>query len=57
VLGAGLMATNFSSLVLYFPAMHAIGISDASTGARVLAFLLVFSIALSPAGGHELLSS
>lgn len=26
-LGAGLMATNFSSLVLYFPAMHAIGIS------------------------------
>jgi len=50
-LGAGLMATNFSSLVLYFPAMHAIGISDASTGARAVAFLLVFSIALSPAWG------
>jgi threonine/homoserine/homoserine lactone efflux protein len=29
-LGAALMATNFSSLVLYFPAMHAIGISDAT---------------------------
>jgi len=50
-LGAGLMAANFSSLVLYFPAMHAIGISDASAGARVVAFVLVFSIALIPAWG------
>jgi len=53
--GAGLMATNFSSLVLYFPAMHAIGISEASTGARVVAFVLVFSIALIPAWGPPLL--
>jgi threonine/homoserine/homoserine lactone efflux protein len=50
-LGVGLMATNFSSLVLYFPAMHAIGISDASLGACVVAFLLVFTIALIPAWG------
>jgi threonine/homoserine/homoserine lactone efflux protein len=50
-LGAGLMATNFSSLVLYFPAMHAIGISDAGAGDRVIAFLLVFTIALLPAWG------
>jgi threonine/homoserine/homoserine lactone efflux protein len=54
-LGAGLMATNFSSLVLYFPAMHEIGISDASDGARVLAFMLVFAIALIPAWGPPLL--
>jgi threonine/homoserine/homoserine lactone efflux protein len=54
-LGAGLMATNFSSLVLYFPAMHAIGISDASTDGRVLAFVLVFVIALVPAWAPPLL--
>jgi Sap, sulfolipid-1-addressing protein len=54
-LGAGLMATNFSSLVLYFPAMHAIGISDAGTGACVIAFLLLFTIALLPAWGPPLL--
>ncbi len=50
-LGAGLMAANFSSLVLYFPAMHAIGISDASAAARVVAFVLAFTIALIPAWG------
>jgi hypothetical protein len=49
------MATNFSSLVLYFPAMHEIGISDASDGARVLAFVLAFVIALIPAWGPPLL--
>jgi hypothetical protein len=49
VLGCGLMATNFSSLVLYFPAMHEIGISDASTAARIVAFLLLFTITLLPA--------
>jgi threonine/homoserine/homoserine lactone efflux protein len=54
-IGAGLMATNFSSLVLYFPAMHAIGISDAGTGAQVVAFGLAFAIALLPAWGPPVL--
>lgn len=52
--GAGLMATNFSSLVLYFPAMHAIGISDADATARALALVLLFGIALLPAYGPPL---
>jgi hypothetical protein len=29
------MATNFSSLILYFPAVHEIGSSDAGTTAQV----------------------
>lgn len=53
-IGCGLMATNFSSLVLYFPAMHEIGTSDAGTAARVVAFLLLFAIALLPATGPPL---
>jgi hypothetical protein len=56
-LGAGLMATNFTSLVLYFPAMHAIGISDADTSARAVALVLLFSITLLPAVGPPLLVS
>jgi hypothetical protein len=54
-LGAGLMAANFSSLVLYFPAMHAIGISDAGIGAQLTAFALAFTIALIPAWAPPLL--
>jgi hypothetical protein len=50
-IGAGLMATNFSSLVLYFPAVHAIGISDAGTTDQVVAFLLLFVLTLLPAIG------
>jgi hypothetical protein len=53
-IGCGLMATNFSSLILYFPAMHEIGTSDASTAARVVAFLLLFAITLLPAFGPPL---
>jgi hypothetical protein len=38
-LGAGLMATNFSSLILYFPAMHEIGSSDAGATAQIVCFV------------------
>jgi fumarate reductase subunit D len=53
-LGAGLMATNLSSLVLYFPAVHEIGSSDAGTGAQLVAFVLLFSITMLPAVGPPL---
>lgn len=56
-IGAGLMATNFTSLVLYFPAMHAVGISDAGDGARAVAVVLLFSITLLPAVGPPLVVS
>ena len=49
VLGAVLMLTNFSSIILFFPAMHEIGISDVSTGGRVGAFALLYAITLLPA--------
>lgn len=48
-LGCGLMATNFSSILLVFPAMHEIGTNDASDSARIVAFLLLVTIALVPA--------
>jgi threonine/homoserine/homoserine lactone efflux protein len=53
-LGAGLMATNFSSLILYFPAMHEIGSSDAGATAQIVAFVLVFAITMLPAVGPPL---
>ena len=52
--GAGLMATNFSSLILYFPAMHEIGSSDAGTVAQVVAFVLLYAITMLPAVGPPL---
>jgi threonine/homoserine/homoserine lactone efflux protein len=54
-IGAALMATNFSSLVLYFPAMHEIGSSDAGTTAQLVAFVLLFAITMLPAAGPPLL--
>jgi len=55
LLGIGLMLTNFSSLVLFFPAMHAIGISDAGLAAQIVAFALLYAITLMPAYGPPLL--
>jgi hypothetical protein len=49
------MATNFSSLILYFPAMHEIGSSDAGVTAQLVAFALVFAITMLPAVGPPLL--
>lgn len=54
-LGSAMMLTNFSTLVLYFPAVHAIGIDDADLGAKAVAFVLLFSITLLPALGPPLL--
>jgi hypothetical protein len=42
------MVLNFSTLVLYLPALHEITRSDASLGARSLAFGLLFVITLLP---------
>jgi threonine/homoserine/homoserine lactone efflux protein len=55
VMGAALMATNFSSLILYFPAMHEIGSSDAGVTAQLVAFALLFAITMLPAVGPPLL--
>lgn len=52
--GAGLMATNFSSLILYFPAVHEIGSSDAGTTAQLVAIVLLFAITMLPAVGPPL---
>jgi fumarate reductase subunit D len=54
-IGAALMATNFSSLILYFPAMHEIGSSDAGVSAQLVAFALLFAITMLPAVGPPLL--
>ena len=54
VLGAGLMLTNFSSIVLFLPAMHQIGISAVALGGKVLAFVLLYTITLLPAVGPPL---
>jgi hypothetical protein len=53
-LGAAMMLSNFSTIVLYFPAVHAIGISDAALDAKVLAFVLLFPITLLAAIGPPL---
>jgi hypothetical protein len=49
------MATNFSSLILYFPAVHEIGSSDAGVTAQLVAFALLFAITMLPAVGPPLL--
>jgi hypothetical protein len=53
-LGAGLMLTNFSSIVLFFPAVHAIGIARVALAGKVLAFVLLYTITLLPAIGPPL---
>jgi hypothetical protein len=53
-LGIGLMLTNFSSIVLFFPAMHEIATSDAGVGAQLLAFALLYVITLLMAYGPPL---
>lgn len=48
-LGALLMATNITTLALYLPAVHDIGISDVDESAKAAAFALIFAVTLSPA--------
>ncbi len=54
LLGAGLMLTNFSSIVLFFPAVHEIGIAHVAIAGKVAAFALVYLITLLPALGPPL---
>jgi threonine/homoserine/homoserine lactone efflux protein len=54
VLGVGLMLTNFSSILLFFPAMHEIATSDAGLGAQIVAFVLLYAITLLAAVGPPL---
>ncbi len=53
-LRAAMMLSNFSTIVLYFPAVHAIGIDDADAGAKAVAFVLLYAITLLPAVGPPL---
>ena len=48
LLGGVLMLTNFSTIALFFPAMHAIGISRVPLDEKVLAFVLLYTITLLP---------
>ncbi len=53
-LGAGLMLTNFSSIVLFFPAVHEIGISGVPVIDKVVAFVILYAITMLPAIGPPL---
>jgi threonine/homoserine/homoserine lactone efflux protein len=53
-LGALMMATNITTLALYFPAMHDIGISDVDTGGQLVAFALLYGITMTVAVGPPL---
>lgn len=56
-LGVGLMLTNFSTIVLFFPAVHEIAISSAGLTAQLTAFVLLYVITLLTAYGPPLLVS
>ena len=43
------MLTNFSSIFLFFPAMHQIGISSVGLGSKALVTVLLFVVTLLPA--------
>lgn len=51
LLGVALMATNFSSIALFVPAVHAIGTAGVSPPRKALAFALLYAITLAPAFG------
>jgi hypothetical protein len=48
-LGVGMMATNFSSLALYFPAVHLVGVSDVDTAGRAVVLLFLAVMTMLPA--------
>jgi threonine/homoserine/homoserine lactone efflux protein len=49
VIGLGVMVTNFTSFLLFFPAVHAIGISDVDETSRAIALVMLMVITLIPA--------
>jgi threonine/homoserine/homoserine lactone efflux protein len=57
LVGAALMLTNFSSIVLFFPAMHQIGISRVGFDSKAVAFVVLAVFTLLPAYGPPLLVS
>lgn len=54
-LGVVLMATNVTTLALYFPMVHEISTDDASLGAKLVVFAIAFAIVMIPAAGPPLL--
>jgi len=48
-LGAAMMLVNFTTLALYFPALHEITASDVSSSDELVAILVVFLITMIPA--------
>lgn len=48
LLGGLLMLTNFSTIALFFPAIHAIGISRVAVADKLIAFGLLYVITLLP---------
>jgi threonine/homoserine/homoserine lactone efflux protein len=53
-LGVVLMATNVTTLALYFPMVHEIGTDGAGLGAKVATFAIAFAIVMIPAAGPPL---
>ncbi|MBA2506632.1 MAG: GAP family protein [Thermoleophilaceae bacterium] len=49
VLGMVLMATNFSSILLMFPAVHETGIADVSDGSKAVVIAVILCFVLAPA--------
>jgi threonine/homoserine/homoserine lactone efflux protein len=56
-IGLGAMVTNFTSFLLFFPAVHAIGVSDATESERAVALLVLFLITLLPAYAPPLVAT
>lgn len=54
-LGVVLMATNVTTLALYFPMVHQIGTDDGSLGVKIVVFAIAFAIVMIPAAGPPLL--
>lgn len=49
VIGLGAMVTNFTTFLLFFPAVHAVAISDVDDTSRVIALVVLMAITLIPA--------
>ncbi|MEO8091162.1 MAG: GAP family protein [bacterium] len=49
VLGMAIMATNVTTLALFFPAVHLIGVSDVALTGKAMTFVVLLAIVLLPA--------
>lgn len=56
-IGLGAMVTNFTSFVLFFPAVHAIAVSDASDTTTAVAMIVLLALTLSTAYGPPLVAT